>query len=283
MAVFAVVAVVAAAGEHAPSAASASTPEPVAVRYDLALGDSLAAGVGASTPAHGYVTLLYRDLLATWPGLRLVDLGCSGATTTTFISGGGCSYADGSQLGAAEAFLRAHRGQTAVVTLDLGINDVDGCMSLTSVDGGCVRAGLSRAAAGIAAIVAGLQAADPTVPLVGSDYYDPFLAAWRTGSSGRTVARQSAAGILALDQLLTSDYTVADVPVARVSARFGITGLGSADTVTVGSTPGAVTRVCALTWMCSADDIHPNDLGHAEMAAVFDQVVSGRGGERPAS
>ena len=62
------------------------------------------------------------------PGLQAVNLGCGGETTTTMINGGHCTskYSTGSQLGDAEAFLQAHPGQVAFITLDIGADDVLG-------------------------------------------------------------------------------------------------------------------------------------------------------------
>ncbi len=106
--------------------ASATAP----VMYYVAIGDSLAAGVGATQPANDYVNLLYQHELTRYPSLQLLNLSCSGATTTDILSGGGgCSYTTGTQLGDAEAFLRAHSGQIALLTIDIGINNVLGSMA----------------------------------------------------------------------------------------------------------------------------------------------------------
>ena len=59
----------------------------------------------------------------------------------------GCDYATGTQLGDAEAFLAAHPGQTAFVTIDIGANDVDGCTSGTTINESCVENGLEPSAA----------------------------------------------------------------------------------------------------------------------------------------
>src|SRR5579875_977114 len=119
--------------------ASAAPP----VRYDLALGDSLSRGVqpnarGVSLETNeGYAEQLFQIERRRIPGLRLVQLGCPGETTGSMITGHGnadaglfhCRPAGGSQLKAAERFLRAHhrRGEVAFVTIDIGANDVDGC------------------------------------------------------------------------------------------------------------------------------------------------------------
>src|ERR1700733_5578853 len=113
-------------------------PAPPASYY-LALGDSLSQGVqpdeaGASVEtAHGYASQLYAILHRDRPSLRLVRLGCPGETTVTMLHGGSCRYQGGSQLAAADAFLRAHRGHVVLVTLDIGANDPQDCASTSGL------------------------------------------------------------------------------------------------------------------------------------------------------
>ena len=267
-------------GAGRPTAASAATPvhptgstAPI-VRYDLALGDSFAVGVGASQPADGYVDLVYRHQLARRPGLQLVDLACPGATTTSMIGGGEwCPYGAGTQLAAAESFILSHPGQISFVTIDIGLNDIDACISDTRVDGTCVADGLRKASTDLAAILAGLRSADRSIAIYGADYYDPFLAAWSHGAAGRVVARQSEGDVLALNHVLAQGFARSDAPVAEVAKRFDTVDFGSAPTSMGPDLPENVTRVCAWTWMCSARDLHPDNLGHAQLAGAFDTVI----------
>ena len=103
--------------------------------YYLALGDSLSQGVqpdaagGDVETGQGYADQLYAALLPAHPGLRLVKLGCPGETSKTMIDGGICRYPGGSQLAAAVAFLRAHRGRMFLITIDIGANDPEDCGS----------------------------------------------------------------------------------------------------------------------------------------------------------
>ncbi len=282
VAVFVIAVVAAVSGARPPSAASASTPSDPSVHYDLALGDSLAAGVGATAPADGYAAVIERDQQADAPGLQLMDLGCSGATTASFIAGGGCSYPAGSQLAAAESFLRTNGRRVAFVTIDIGINDIDGCMSTTSVDPDCVADGLRQASTGLTQILAGLRSADRRVAIYGADYYDPFLAAWLDGPAGQTVARQSEVDVLALDDVLSGAYGAAGVPVAQVAARFDTVDFESKSS-RAGSVPTNVERICAWTWMCLGPNLHPNDAGHAQLAAAFDAVIGTARADRRAT
>ena len=129
--------------------AFAAPPAP----YYLALGDSLAigwqpTGFGTGAPSdQGYVDQLYAQLQQQDANLRLQKLGCSGETTTTMIEGGICSYPRGSQLAQAVAFLRTHR--VALVTLNIGGDNILHCISLAGVDRRCVLEGIIAAAVGL--------------------------------------------------------------------------------------------------------------------------------------
>jgi lysophospholipase L1-like esterase len=275
----------AAAGSHSnPAAAAGSHSNPAATRpvrsalapaptYDLALGDSLAAGVGASRSADGYVNLVFRHEVTRRPGLRLVDLACSGATTTSVIDGGGCPYAAGSQLGAATAFLHAHAGHIAFVTIDIGINNVDGCVHPTEVDDACSSRGLATISDELPRILSGLSQADPGVPIYGMDYYDPYLAYWRSGPQGPTVARESEAESLALNATLAQVYADAGTPMADPATLFDTADFSMTGTVDGVAVPRNVAVVCSWTFRCVSSDIHPNDTGHAALAASVDQVI----------
>ena len=122
----------------------------------MALGDSLGAGTGASTPSNDYVNLVYQHELANHPGLQLLNLSCGGATTGSVINGPGCSYSTGTQLGDAEAFLRAHPSQVALLTIDIGGNDVDGCLGSSGINASCVQNGLNAISSNLPKILQGL-------------------------------------------------------------------------------------------------------------------------------
>jgi len=164
-AVAAALAVVAAA-----AFAACSAPAPakrVAASYYLALGDSLSRGVqpdaaGASVEtAQGYPDLVYSQLRRGHPGLRLVQLGCPGETTETMMHGGICRYPGGSQLAAAVAFLRAHRGHLLLITIDIGANDPEHC------------GGQARLAAAVLGIVgADVDGDQQQMPAVGAQERD---------------------------------------------------------------------------------------------------------------
>ena len=269
-------------GAAAAAGAHASRPRSPATTYYLALGDSLAAGVGASPAADGYVNLVHQHELSRFPGLQLENLSCSGATTGTMLDGGGaCSYPAGSQLGEAEAFLQAHRGQVAFVTIDIGANNVDGCVSGISFDLACVQQGIATAERQLPQILAGLTRADPGVPVFGMNYYDPFLAAWLAGSSGQGLAELSIPLADQFNNDLAQIYGAAGYPTADVADAFA-----TDDTALTGSYDGRtlpqdVANICTWTLMCTNLNIHANAAGHSIIATAFDQQIDGwfAGGE----
>jgi lysophospholipase L1-like esterase len=251
------------------AAQAASTP----VQYYVAMGDSLAAGTGATTTADDYVNLVYQHELARHPGLQLENLGCGGATTTSVINGPGCSYTTGTQLGDAEAFLRSHPGQVEMLTIDIGANDVDGCIGSSGINTSCLQSGLNQITTNLPLILSGLRAADPTLAIYGMDYYDPFLNQWLTGTSGQTVAQQSEVGAVALNNELGQIYSAEKAAMADPATLFQTTNFaltGSYDGTTV---PENVALICAWTLMCSENNIHTNDEGHAELALAFEAVI----------
>jgi lysophospholipase L1-like esterase len=257
---------------------AAKPPPPTS--YYLALGDSLSRGVqpdaaGASVETgQGYPDLVYATLLASHPALRLVRLGCPGETTKTMMYGGICHYSAGSQLAAATAFLRAHRGHVFLVTIDIGANDLEDCgnrPSLTQL-ASCIGQ-LPKATANVAAILASLRAAaGPGVRIVGMNYYLPALAEWRSGLLGRATAELSEKFAVAYDGLLKRAYGQAGITVANVFEAFETTNFGDPVTVPgVGSVPRNVARICQWTWACAPPPRGPNQ--HANAAGY--RVIAG--------
>src|SRR5580692_6841073 len=210
----AVIAVTVAAGILAAcSTTHTSKPKPP-VSYYLALGDSLSVGIqpnadGMSVEtARGYPDQLYAVLHRTRPGLRLVRLGCSGETTKTMMNGGICPYPGGSQLAAATAFLRAHRGHVFLVTIDIGANDPQDCVQSKGIAliSACITA-MPEAADNLGTILKALRtAAGPGVRIAGMSYYLPELAVWREGILGHVLARTSEGLAASYNDLLTRVY-----------------------------------------------------------------------------
>jgi len=277
--IIAALTVMAAAALTACSSPPAAKPPPPASYY-LALGDSLSRGVqpdaaGASVETgQGYPDLVYATLLAGHPALRLVRLGCPGETTKTMIHGGICHYSAGSQLAAATAFLRAHRGHVFLVTIDIGANDLEDCGNRPNLIqlASCIGQ-LPKATANVAAILASLRAAaGPGVRIVGKNYYLPALAEWRSGLLGRATAKLSEKFAVAYDDLLKRAYGQAGITVANVFEAFETTNFGDPVTVPgIGSVPRNVARICQWTWECAPPPRGPNQ--HANAAGY--RVIAG--------
>ena len=260
----------------------APPPTPVVLRllaghptWYVSLGDSLSQGFQPAGPApragrrspdrdtdRGYADDLARALR-----LPLVKLGCPGETTTTMLHGGIC-YRDGAtQLGAATRFLRAHHGQVALITIDIGINDVVRCEQERPgpASAACLGRGLATVDRNLATIIRRIRAAaGPDVPIVALNYYAPFVAArtpaaaaWSQYVTGR------------LDATLAGVLEPHRVTMADTGAAFG---LGQAPAV-------EADEVCRLTWVCSpppvGPDLHADDAGYRVMARSVEQALAG--------
>jgi lysophospholipase L1-like esterase len=246
-------------------------------RYYVSVGDSLAAGVQPiGDPADlyrtdsGYAEQLLAIARTHAHKLRLIKLGCPGETTTTMIAGGICAYKHGSQLDQAVHFLRAHRGEVAFITIDIGANDFP-CQEPR-----CVPAGVASIQANLPTILAALrEAAGRKVPIVGMTLYNPFLAAWLLGPDGQAFARASATQLMGpVNGLLRALFVGGGAGVADIETAFS-----SNDFDTLVNLPGAgtvplnVARICMWTWVCApapfGPDNHANTAGYGVIAQAF--------------
>ena len=287
----------AAAAKAAPAKAARPGWHPHARRvYYVALGDSLAQGVQPATPPlpagvtlgqsietdAGYANDLYAHYQRQFGGaLTLVKLGCPGETSTSMLTGTGspCAYRQGSQLAAAVAFIRAHRSQIALITIDIGANDVDGCATATSINPTCVAAGFASVGHNLPLILGALRAAaGPRAVIAGMNLYDPFLADYLTGAAGQALATQSVSLSVSLNQLIDGGYRAFGVRTADVQDAFSTTDFtDTAPLPGVGTVPLNVARVCEWTWMCApapvGPNIHANATGYQQIAAAFEQAI----------
>ena len=250
----------------------------------LALGTSLAVGFqpGPGRTSKGYVDDLWRSMQQQIPGLRLRNVGCPGETSRSMITGTHslCHYAAGSQLDAAVAFLEAHPGQVAFITLEVGANDlVERCLRDTGrLDRACVTDLLPRLQTRLTHIVEALIAAGPGVPIVAMTYYDPFLGFWGLVPGGRALARADQRVWAQLNATFTTAYGDAGATVADVATTFRIDDF--TDTVVVpgrGELPVNVANTCRWTWFCSprfAWDPHANATGYRKIADTFEQELA---------
>ncbi len=272
------------AGAHGVGGPSRPGHRPPAPTSYLALGDSLAFGYSQAkfdelfpeeNPADyetGYVNDFANVLKVFNPGLRIVNDGCPGETTESFIKGP-CAYQlefplhhpytggpDSSQLSDAVAYLEAHPGSVNPITIDIGANDALGLIETTcKLEAACVAAGapavFAKIGANLGLILGELRAAAPHAQIVVLGLYNPF---------GETITGGNA---------LTADLNEVEAKVAAwVGARF-------ADPLPLFNPPGApeAPTICLLTNMCTPlVDIHPTELGYKVLGGlVLQQYVLG--------
>ena len=238
--------------------------------YYLALGDSIAygfqptkkPGTRAAAFDTGYVNVLAARLRKLSPQIRVVNYGCPGESTVTFARGGCPGVTDGfklhdafrgSQLLAAESFLRAHTGEVSPITLTLWGNDwlpllLDKCKG----NAACVRkrapAAIASLNARLASILRRLRAAAPNAEII-------ITGAWNLDPSH--------------PGQLDSVYRSLDAAIARAASA---SSARVAEVLPVLNPPGSAqrqARLCALTFICSKGDPHPTDAGYRALATAF--------------
>jgi lysophospholipase L1-like esterase len=252
----------------------------------LALGDSLSVGVQPDAAnvnhptAFGYSDQLYQALKATTPNLELKKLGCAVTETTTDMLKGPSDcrsqYRLRVQLADAVAFLLTHRGSVKLVTIDIGANDLEICGSIeTGIDPVCVQDAFSDVGANLPRILKALRlAAGPNVPIVGMNYYNPFLAAWLAGAT--ELAEQSNQLVAAYNGLLGSIYQVFHMPVADVATAFDTANfelVPAPSSTFPPMVPQNVLNVCGLTYMCALGNIHATTDGYGVITQAFLEVL----------
>jgi len=251
-------------------------------RYYVSLGTSLAVGTQPDRlfTNEGYADQLHRLLQVKDRRLELVKLGCPDETTVSMITGKQitgepslCTYRSGSQLKEAVAFLKAKGDAVALVTIDMGANDLLPCVGEDGdIDVPCLGDAFGNVNDNLPFILTALrEAAGPGVPIVAMNYYNPFVAAWLRGPDGQDLAHQSAFLLGQFNDLLEGIYAFFAVPVGDVARAFR-----SDDFITIVPRIGLpinVVLVCQLTWMCvpppQEPDIHPNRSGYFVIALVL--------------
>jgi lysophospholipase L1-like esterase len=250
-------------------ASAEPTTAPIGQPLYLALGDSLAAGVGASDPAvTAYVPRFYqllRQELACQPSgrpscrsLALRNLGVGGATSTTLLA---------TQLPEAVAELQARNGDhnphndVKVVTIDIGGNDLFGVVSSSCAAGptpecaALIRARLQSFADNFTQILGRLRAAaGPDTVIVAMTYYNP-LPSCRLASLAPLADAVLEGGLgvtVGLNDLIRSIAAASGVLVAETYGRLG---------------PGDLVG--------GNDCLHPNDAGYQLVTAAFAAALAG--------
>lgn len=233
-----------------------------ATQWYLALGDSVSAGLqpGTGTDRTGAFTgQVLAAVQQDAPKTGLRNLACEESETSPeMISGGDCSYEEGSQLAQALVFLRAHSETTGLITLTIGGNDVKPCLSSApAAIQTCVAGKLAHLQANLSFILREIHAAAPQARVVIGNYYNPYIVHPSLGVL--TAGAQQA-----LNRVIAGVAAAYGDPVADVSAAFGSYD-GDGDP----SLESARAMICENTWMCSLGNIHPNDAGYTLYAQAF--------------
>ena len=263
-----------AAGEKA-SPTAGSPPD----RVYLALGDSLAASFQPTGDTHdGYAEQVAQLEQARIPDLRLVKLGCPGERTNTIDRPRRlCPYPEGTQLDQAVAVLQS--GDVAFVTLQIGSNDSFRCFRFGALkfDQACIDELLPKISDRLTTIVETLRAADPDVPIVGSNYPDPLLALWTAPGVRHDVVMAIADVWTSVNDTLERTYAALDVPVADIEQAFSTTDFGTIVHTRAGDVPINVARVCQWTFACMErfdHDFHPTTFGYAVMTQAWEDALA---------
>ena len=232
-------------------------------QYYLALGDSIAygyqaskhrAGLPPSAFNTGYVDVFAEHLRQIQPAITVVNYGCPGETTKSFIKGP-CLWStfgeqlhdsfSGSQLDAAVAFLSAHPGAVSPITLTLWGNDVrefaDSCKDLACIQNRA-PAFFALFSERLAKILRRLRDAAPDAVIIVTGSWDSFLDILEFADP--------------LFQLLNaSTSAVAIAAGARFADPFPLFN-------PQGDLDREVLTMCLLTLLCSENDSHPSDAGY---------------------
>lgn len=281
------------------SGGTRSTPH-----YYVAIGGSETLGFQGSGPAgatratsQGYTNDLLAMEAARWPGLQLEVFACPGVRVDMALTGhttsppgsmaakttsGRCSSATHSEVGTASAFIRGHRGQVVLVTVDLGYADVTACMTGKTIDPICVTDALARVGSALPMVVSHLRAAGGSPSrIVGLDHEDPYLAFYLSKPSpDSTVAEATAQLTERYNQVADAAYKSVSVRVAHIASAFDTTSVIPTHLPGWGTVPMNVERICSLTWMCAAGNIHPNAAGYRTIALAVANTLASSGRSR---
>ncbi|MEO8458455.1 MAG: GDSL-type esterase/lipase family protein [Chloroflexota bacterium] len=220
----------------------------------IALGDSLAFGVGADTPeTQGYVGLTAAALRADmFPnGLDVSNLSVPGATSADLLVANGQVERALAQIGA--------RGGTDIISLDIGANDLlalagasSPCLDSPSSQG-CVDAlgqTLTTLQTNLTATLHQLRTAAPNAKIYVMDLYNPYSG---TGDTRELIA---SVGVQQVNGVITASARDPSVRVNFVSIHDVFEGR-------------------AKQWIAE-DGIHPNNDGYRVMAEVLTASIEDR-------
>jgi lysophospholipase L1-like esterase len=252
---------------------AAASPDPKfnpPKKYYLALGDSvtygfqswkLAAGFPPERFDTGYVDGFAARLRELRSGIEVVNYGCPGETTTSFVTGPclftSLGYAlhndfEGSQLQAAREFLHAHPGQVSPITVTLWGGDVREFVASCGGDFGCIQAEapaeIPRIASRLASILRALRTEATAAEII-------VTGPWNT-NLGFFAATDPL--FQALNAAMSEASVASGARFADLFPVFNPQGDPDAETA----------AICAFTLLCTDEHSHPSDPGYRAIADV---------------
>lgn len=210
----------------------------------VALGDSLAAGFGASNVSKSYVSLYYGYLQSNGSGVTdLLKLSLAGATSTDLQN---------TKLGQALTAINAS-SDTKAVTINMGFNDIlrdPNCP--TAIASTCLFVGSLRAILGALNTALAGDPGDETFQVL--EMYNPHI-----GTPNAAAMRQL---------LLGSD---GKVDCSGTGTALGLNDLIRCISIEQGAKPIDVLPIfdAAGEAFLASDHLHPNDAGHLAIAKAF--------------
>lgn len=280
----------------ASSATTTASAPAAAKQLYVSVGDSYAAGyqptstTSGSTTRNGFAYQVVTDAPSAGYDLTLVNFACAGATTTSIIQTKGCRadnlgpgadpYPGQTQAGAAEAYLQAHQGDIALITVSIGGNDVTACAAASNPIT-CVGAAVAKIKTNLTTLVTGLRkAAGPKAQIVGITYPDVLLGDLLSKDAAvRGTATLSVTAFQALinPALQTAYESVGGKFVDVTKATGGFGPLTQTTTLApYGTIPVPVAKICTLTYYCQFHDIHPRTDGYAIIAKLIVAALTPR-------
>lgn len=234
-------------------------------QYYLALGDSItygyqaykhAAALPPSAYNTGYVDVFAEHLREIQPAITVVNYGCPGESTRSFLKGL-CLWTEfgeqlhdtfaGRQLDAALSFLRTHRGEVSPITLTLWGNNVREFSAACQGDASCIANGafkfIDDLSKDLAKILRALRKEAPDADIIVTGSWDSFI--------------DGLEFVDPLFQLLNlSMAAAAEAEQARFANPFPLFN-------PQGDLHHEAETLCAMLLLCTPQpDSHPSDLGY---------------------
>jgi lysophospholipase L1-like esterase len=252
-------------------------------QYYLALGDSITygyqaykheAGLPPSAYDTGYVDVFADHLREIQPGITVVNYGCPGESTRSFLKGP-CFWTEfgeqlhdnftGRQLDAALSFLRAHPGEVSPITLTLWGNNVREFSAACQGDAACIENGavkfIDDLSKDLAKILHALRKEAPDADIILMGSWDSFIDALDFADPLFQLMNASMAAAAAAERVRFADPFPLFNPQGDVQRE--------------------VQNLCSLLLLCTPQqDSHPSDVGYRILGDLV-WNVSGYGSAVP--